>query len=147
MSDPVTPSPAPGAQRLLLLRHGEVASHHGDVPVTAAGLATAAAASPFFGGFVSAADGVGWWLRHPEPPGDDARCVLRRITAFARSLADLGADAPEITVAVTHSPVLRACALPVLGDPGEPAWVAGLQLHVTPEREVQISRLQAPATV
>ena len=231
MPDPVTPSPAPGAQRLLLLRHGEVASHHGDVPVTAAGLATAtevgrqvgvsgtrrvlvlsahtlrarqtaqaiadgarragaavdgpaecfalrnpdlylagvrvdmgstaasfaeqvpglseeaAAASPFFGGFVSAADGVGWWLRHPEPPGDDARCVLRRITAFARSLADLGADAPEVTVAVTHSPVLRACALPVLGDPGEPAWVAGLQLHVTPEREVQISRLQAPATV
>jgi broad specificity phosphatase PhoE len=231
MSEPVVPSLAPGAHRLLLLRHGEVASHRGDVPVTAAGLATAtalgrhlgssgagrvqvlsahtlratqtaqaiadgargagavvdgptecfalrnpdlylagvrvdlvstaaafaeqvpglaeeaAAASPFFAGFLAAADRIGWWLRHPEPPGDDATCVQHRITAFARSLADLGDGAPGTTVAVTHSPVIRACALPVLGDPGEPAWVAGLDIHVTPDREVRISWLQAPARV
>jgi broad specificity phosphatase PhoE len=231
MSEPFARSPAPAGQRLLLLRHGEVASHRGDLPVTAAGLATATeagrqlgtsstgrvlvlsahtlrarqtaraiadgargagavvdgpaecfalrnpdlylagvrvdlvstaaafaeqvpgrseaavAASEFFGGFLAAADRIGWWLRHPDPPGDDARCVQQRITAFARSLADLGADAPAVTVAVTHSPVIRACALPVLGDPGEPAWVAGLQLHVTPDRAVRVSWLRAPATV
>jgi broad specificity phosphatase PhoE len=231
MSEPVAPTPAPGAHRLLLLRHGEVTSHRGDVPVTAAGLATAtargtqlgasgtrrvrvlgantlrarqtaeavadgarragavvdgptecfalrnpdlylagvrvdmvstaaafaeqvpglaeevAAASPFVSGFLSAADRIGWWLRHPDPPGDDATCVQRRITGFARSLADLGDGAPAVTVAVTHSPVIRACALPVLGDPGEPDWVAGLEMLVTPDREVRISWLRAPAVV
>jgi len=226
MSDPAAPPSQ--ARRLLLLRHGEVASHRGDVPVTPAGLAAATAfgrrlgaarvlvlsaqtrrarqtaeavadgargagvavdgpaacfalrnpdlylagvrvdmvgtaaayaeqvqglseaavaASEFFGGFVAAADRVGWWLRHPDPPGDDAGCVRRRIAAFAGSLADLGADAPELTVAVTHSPVIRACALPELGDPGEPGWVAGLELRVTPDREVRISWLQDQATV
>jgi broad specificity phosphatase PhoE len=229
MTDPAPPSPAPGEHRLLLLRHGEVASHRGDVPVTAAGLAAAtalgrqlgssgagrlrvlsahtlrarqtaeavadgargagvvvneptecfalrnpdlylagvrvdmvstaaafaeqvsglaeeaAAAAPFFEGFLSAADRIGWWLRHPDPPGDDATCVQRRIAGFARSLADLGDAAPAVTVAVTHSPVIRACALPVLGDPGEPAWVAGLEMLITPDRELRIS--QAPALV
>jgi broad specificity phosphatase PhoE len=220
-----------GARRLLLLRHGEVGSHRGDVPVTAAGLATAAeagrqlgasstgrllvlaagtlrarqtaqatadgargagavvdgpaecsavrnpdlylagvrvemvstaaafaeqvpglseaavAASEFFAGFLAAADRIGWWLRHPDPPGEDASCVRQRVTAFARSLADLGADAPPVTVAVTHSPVIRACALPVLGEVGEPAWLAGLELQVTGDREVRVSWLRAPATV
>jgi broad specificity phosphatase PhoE len=41
MSEPFARSPAPAGQRLLLLRHGEVASHRGDRPVTAVGLATA----------------------------------------------------------------------------------------------------------
>lgn len=92
---------------------------------------------PFFRDFVNASDRIGWWLRHPSPPGDSARSVRARIDAFAGSLRDLpGAGAT--VVAVTHSPVLRSVAEPLLGrDPGEPAWVAGLSAHVTPERTVE----------
>ena len=213
-------------RRLLLLRHGEVASHRGDVPITAAGRDTAtrvgailgkdcagpllvlsgetrraretaqaiaagahgaqatvagprvafalrnpdlylagarvdmvstpaalaaqvpglsertAAATPFFAGWFRAADRIGWWLRHPEPPGDDAATVLRRILVFARSLADLGAGAAHLVVGVTHSPVLRACALGVLdADPGEPGWVRGLEALIHPDGTVALSWL------
>ena len=214
------------AQRLLLLRHGEVASHRGDVPVTEQGLAAATQAGrnlgkecgdqmlvlsgetrrtretaraiadgaraagavvegpsvafalrnpdlylagvrvdmvssasaladqvprmteeavasiPFFAGFLSTQDRIGWWLRHPDPPGDDAPTVLRRMMAFASSLADPGREAPPVTVGVTHSPLLRACALAVLGcDPGEPDWVAGLEMLIQPDRPIQLSWL------
>jgi broad specificity phosphatase PhoE len=224
MSDkkPVAGDPAGWPQRLLLLRHAEVASHHGDVPVTGQGLATAVesgqklgkestgqllvlsaetrrtretaraiadgaraagaavrgptvafalrnpdlylagirvdmvssalalaeqvpgmsaaavASASFFAGFLSARDRIGWWLHHRDPPGDDALTVLRRVGAFARSLADLGSGAPRVTVGVTHSPVLRACALGALGhDPGEPDWVAGLEALIRPDGSVQ----------
>src|SRR3954454_2833067 len=144
------------AQRLFLLRHGEVTSHRGDVPVTEEGLETAVevgrrlagraggairrirggarrtrdtaaavargaraagaevledgvafalrnpdlylagvrvdmvrheaafavqvpgfteadiAKVAFFAEWLTAPDRVGWWVRHPEPPGDDA---------------------------------------------------------------------------
>ena len=218
---------AAGARRLLLLRHGEVASHRGDVPVTAQGMAAAtevgrnlgkectgqllvlsgetrrtretaraiadgacaagaivegpavafalrnpdlylagvrvdmvssasaladqvpgmteetAASVPFFAGFLSAQDRIGWWLRHPDPPGDDAQTVLRRIMAFARSLVDLASDAaPRVAVGVTHSPLLRACGLTVLGrDPGEPDWVAGVEALIQPDRPIRLSWL------
>jgi broad specificity phosphatase PhoE len=226
MSDPEPAGPGAAARRLLLVRHAEVTSHHGDVPVTEQGLTTAAefgrklgqeaggrllvlsgetrrardtaravaegaravgavvegpsvafalrnpdlylagvrvdmvssaaaladqvpgmseeaaAGAPFFAGFLSAPDRIGWWLRHHDPPGDDAQTVLRRIQAFARSLADLGSDAPPVTVGVTHSPVLRACALAVSDhDPGEPEWLAGLEALVRPDRSVQLSWL------
>lgn len=216
--------PATGGQpprRLLLLRHGEVESHRGDVPVTARGLAeagdvgrrlgkdpagrmlvltgdtrrtretgqavadgarevgaavtgpvvafalrnpdlylagvrvnmvsTAAALAgqvaglsaaeagrmPFFADFLTDDDRVGWWVRHPGPPGDDAAAVYRRIMAFARSLTDTAG--PPIIVAVTHSPALRACALASLGhDPGEPAWLAGLEARIEAGQPVQL---------
>ena len=179
------------AQRLLLLRHGEVASHRGDVPITEAGTAFAtevgrrlgkqadhglrvltgstlrtrqtaaaiaagasesgaevdgphvafalrnpdlyvagervdmvssfealadqvdwldadtAAEVPFFRGFIESKDRIGWWVRHIEPPGDDAATIVRRIRDFAASLTDLGPHAP-LTIGVTHSPILRA---------------------------------------
>lgn len=97
----------------------------------------AAATAPFFDGWYTADDRVGYWLRHPDPPGDDADTVLRRIEAFARSFTDAGADGPQTVVAVTHSPVLRACALADLDDdPGEPAWVAGVEAELHPDRKV-----------
>jgi broad specificity phosphatase PhoE len=224
--EPAERGPAAVPHRLLLLRHGEVASHRGDVPVTKQGLTTAAefgrklgeectgkllvlsaetrrtretaraiaegarasgaivegpsvafalrnpdlylagvrvdmvsnahalavqvpgmseeaaAGVSFFAGFLSARDRIGWWLRHRDPPGDDAQTVLRRIMAFARSLADLDSDAAQVTVGVTHSPVLRACALAVLDhDPGEPDWVAGLEALIGRDRSVQLSWL------
>lgn len=215
-------------QRLLLLRHGEVDSHRGDVPVTAAGLAfaaevgrrlatlnsepirvlsgktrrtrqtaqavadgarsagadvtgpvvsfalrnpdlyvagervdmvssaaalaaqvdglgpQAAAKVPFFAGFLTATDRIGWWLQHANPPGDDAATVARRIKDFAASLADLSET--TLTVAVTHSPVLRACAIDALGeDPGEPAWLAGLTCEIHTDRSVHLASLpEAP---
>jgi broad specificity phosphatase PhoE len=218
--------PAATPRRLLLLRHGEVASHRGDVPVTAQGLSTAtetgrrlgrqcagnllvlsaetrrtretaaavaagarsagaavtepsvafalrnpdlylagvrvdmvstaaalaaqvpgmseqaAAAVPFFAELLSVPDRVGWWLRHRDPPGDDAQAVLRRIVAFAGSLADLGSGAPQVIVGITHSPVLRACALAVLDhDPGEPDWLAGIEALIQPDGSVRFSWL------
>ena len=81
-------------------------------------------------------------MRHPEPPGDDAAAVADRIRTFAASLADRD-DATAFTVGITHSPVLRACALEVAGsDIGEPNWLAGLEAEISPDRSV---RLQAAA--
>jgi broad specificity phosphatase PhoE len=213
------------SQRLFLLRHGEVTSHRGDVPVTEEGLQTAeqvgrrlaaradgpirvvsgetrrtrdtaaavalgarevgaevledgvafalrnpdlylagvrvdmvsneaafavqvpgfteadVAKVAFFREWLAAPDRVGWWVRHPAPPGDDAAAVATRIRTFAGSLADRNDDT-AFTVGITHSPVLRACALEVTGgDIGEPAWLAGLEADVSPDRTVQISVL------
>lgn len=216
-------------QRLFLLRHGEVTSHRGDVPVTEEGLQTAvdvgrrlagradgairvisgetlrtrdtaaavargareagaeviedgvafalrnpdlylagvrvnmvsseaafAAQIPgfteadvakvgFFADWLTVPDRVGWWVRHPEPPGDDAAAVADRIRTFAASLADR-TDATAFTVGITHSPVLRACALEVSGsDIGEPNWLAGLQAEISPDRSVRLQLLpEAP---
>lgn len=209
-------------QRLFLLRHGEVTSHRGDVPVTEAGLQTAvevgqrlagraqgairvisgetrrtretaaavtrgareagaevleegvafalrnpdlylggvrvdmvsseaafAAQVPglaeadvarieFFASWLTVPDRVGWWVGHKNPPGDDAGAVAARIRTFAASLADRQGDT-AFTVAVTHSPVLRAVAWDVTGaDPGEPAWLAGLEAEISPDRSVRI---------
>lgn len=224
MSKNPTLTPAP--QQLLLLRHGEVESHCGDVPITEAGAhfaiqvgqtlgrtatapvlvltgetrrtretaeaicagATAAGGSltgprvaaalrnpdlyvagqrvnmvsslaalaaqlegvdeqtasqvPFFRGFLQAEDRIGYWLAQENPPGDDPMTVARRIKAFAGSLTDL--PQPGLTVAVTHSPVLRAVALAELGeDIGEPPWVGGLRLDITPDRTVSATLLDA----
>ena len=99
-----------------------------------------AAAVPFFQGFIGAAERVGWWLHEPNPPGENAAAVAKRIADFASSLADGSLDA--VTVAVTHSPVLRACALAHLGiDPGEPEWVAGLLIEVDRARSVRMTPL------
>ena len=212
-------------QRLFLLRHGEVTSHRGDVPVTEEGLLTAvdvgrslagradgairvisgetlrtrdtaaavargareagaeviedgvafalrnpdlylagvrvnmvsseaafAAQIPgfteadvakvdFFAQWLTVPDRVGWWVRHPEPPGDDAAAVADRIRTFAASLADRD-DATAFTVGITHSPVLRACALEVAGsDIGEPNWLAGLEAEISPDRSVRLQVL------
>jgi len=216
-------------QRLFLLRHGEVTSHRGDVPVTEEGLQTAvdvgrrlagradgairvisgetrrtretaaavaqgareagaevledgvafalrnpdlylagvrvdmvsseaafAAQIPgftendvakvaFFTEWLTVPDRVGWWVRHPAPPGDDAAAVAARIRTFAGSLADRDDDT-AFTVAITHSPVLRACALEIAGtDIGEPRWLAGLEAEISPDRSVRLSLLpEAP---
>jgi broad specificity phosphatase PhoE len=211
-----------GTYRLLLLRHGEVPSHRGDLAVTERGLVTAeragqavaergrrvrvlagdtvrarqtadaiaagarrggavvdgprvafalrnpdiyvagdrvnmvssaaalaeqvpgftereAGAVPFFSTFFDHPDRVGWWLRLADVPGDDAATVAARVTRFAASLPDRAADPADLIVGVTHSPLLRACALAHLGyDPGEPEWVSGLELTVTPGRTVTV---------
>jgi len=216
-------------QRLFLLRHGEVTSHRGDVPVTEEGLQTAvdvgrrlagradgpirvisgetrrtretaaavaqgareagaevledgvafALRNPdlylagvrvdmvsseaafavqvpgfteadvakvgFFAEWLTVPDRVGWWVGHAQPPGDDAAAVAARIRTFAASLADRD-DATAFTVGITHSPVLRACALDVTGaDIGEPNWLAGLEAEISADRAVRLQLLpEAP---
>jgi broad specificity phosphatase PhoE len=96
-----------------------------------------AAAVPFFAEFFEQPDRIGWWLRLADVPGDDAEAVARRIGHFAASLPDRTTQPAELTVGVTHSPVLRACALAHLGhDPGEPEWLTGLELSVSSDRSV-----------
>lgn len=91
--------------------------------------AEAVAGEDFFTGFVAARDRIGWWLAHPQPPGDDAHAVASRLTAYLRSLAILPGG---LLVAATHSPVLRACWRMWLGhDPGEPPYVGGLECTIT----------------
>jgi broad specificity phosphatase PhoE len=96
-----------------------------------------AAAVPFFAEFFDHPDRIGWWLRLADPPGDDAGAVARRIDHFAASLLDPTTRPAELTVGVTHSPVLRACALAQLGhDPGEPEWLTGLERSVSSDHSV-----------
>jgi broad specificity phosphatase PhoE len=101
--------------------------------------------APFFSEFISAPDRIGWWLRHDSPPGEGAISVAARIRAFAASLADLP-EPPPLIVGVAHSPILRACALGATGkDPGEPSWLAGVELLVSPDRAVEVHVLtEAP---
>ena len=84
---------------------------------------------PFFARFLAAPDRIGWWLHHDHPPGDDAADVARRILAFGASLRALTWPKPDTVIGITHSPVLRAVGLRLLGeDPGEPEYLEGYSL-------------------
>jgi len=85
----------------------------------------------FFPEFIESPDRIGWWLTHRSPPGEDAVSVATRFRAFARSLLNPVADRPDVVVAVTHSPLLRAVGMDLLGrDIGEPPWVSGLLVRL-----------------
>jgi broad specificity phosphatase PhoE len=92
----------------------------------------------FFSQWLTEPDRVGWWVAHQDPPGDDAAQVATRIKTYAASLADR-TDSTAFTVAITHSPVLRAVTVDVTGaDPGEPQWLAGLEAEISPDRAVAL---------
>ncbi|GAB4064707.1 hypothetical protein GCM10028777_11900 [Angustibacter speluncae] len=222
MSDPVT---------LLLLRHGEVASHRGDVPVIAAGRAAAedagralasaagpvsllfggtrrtretaeslaaglsaggatdlvgpqdcfalrnpdlyvagtrvsmvssapalaeqvpgmsaeeAARHPWFEAFFGSEDRIGWWMRHPAPPGETADLLVTRFRHFAASLLDDGPHRDRTVVGVTHSPAIRAVLHASTGrDPGEPGYVTGARLRITSPTEIDVSAFDPQRT-
>lgn len=85
----------------------------------------------FFPQFIREGDRIGWWLQHPDPPGEDAATVAARIRAFARSFVNPYRSDQSVVVAVTHSPLLRAVGLDGLGhDIGEPDWLSGLMLEI-----------------
>ena len=95
---------------------------------------------PFFSGFVRATDRIGYWLQHRNPPGEDGSTVALRVQAFAASFRDLGSKGPNLTVAVTHSPLLRACAIMTTReDPGEPDWLSGLEVRIPLDRSFELS--------
>ncbi len=88
-------------------------------------------ARPFFAGFLSAPERIGYWLRHESPPGETASDVARRVLQFAESFRGHGGG-HMVVACVTHSPVLRAIVTYGLGlpDPGEPGWVEAVDLHL-----------------
>lgn len=86
-------------------------------------------AAAFFHGFFRSPDRIGYWLNHPDPPGEDAAAVGRRVVAFCKSLPYTSVQRKQRFVCVTHSPVMRAVLAHYLHhDPGEPAWVERIDL-------------------
>jgi broad specificity phosphatase PhoE len=80
---------------------------------------------PFLRGFWNAPDRIGYWVNHPDPPGEDAAMVARRLFTFAASLLDLPGEAPMRYLCITHSPLIRAFVRHYItgADPGEPNFV------------------------
>lgn len=85
---------------------------------------------PFLRGFWEAADRIGYWVNHADPPGEDADAVARRVLTFATSLLDLPRVQSRRYVCVTHSPVMRAFLRRYLlgQDPGEPGYSESIDL-------------------
>ena len=84
---------------------------------------------PFFGTFIPAPDRIGYWVAHPDPPGEDAVAVARRQMKFAMSLLDEPGGDTVRYVLSTHSPVLRSVvACYIGGDPGEPKHLEPVDL-------------------
>jgi broad specificity phosphatase PhoE len=84
---------------------------------------------PFFRAFLASTDRIGYWVEHPDPPGEDTVAVARRQMTFATSLLDKHEDRLVRYILATHSPVLRAILLCYLGeDPGEPGHLEPIEL-------------------
>lgn len=93
----------------------------------------------FFPEFIASPDRIGWWLAHESPPGEDAQSVAGRVRSFGASLVDPIPGKPDVVVAITHSPLLRAVGLDFLGrDIGEPPWVSGLVLSVEKDGKMSV---------
>jgi broad specificity phosphatase PhoE len=90
------------------------------------------ATHPFFSAFLTSSDRIGYWVEHPDPPGEDTVAVARRQMTFAMSLLDNQEDRTVRYVLATHSPVLRAILLCYLGeDPGEPGHLETIDLTLS----------------
>jgi len=85
---------------------------------------------PFYADFFHHHDRVGYWVQHPDPPGENADAVARRMMAFAVSLNELGRTRPTRYVCVTHSPLLRAFLVRYVldQDQGEPEFMESIDL-------------------
>lgn len=85
---------------------------------------------PFFRDFLLAPDRIGYWVAHPDPPGEDAEAVARRLMVFTSSLQAIASNKPTRFVMVTHSGPMRAFLKRyLLGyDPGEPDYVEQIGL-------------------
>jgi broad specificity phosphatase PhoE len=84
---------------------------------------------PFFREFWASPDRIGYWVEHPDPPGEDTVAVARRQMTFAMSLLERPENRPVRYVLSTHSPVLRAILVCYTGeDPGEPEYLEPIDL-------------------
>lgn len=94
---------------------------------------------PFFREFWASPDRIGFWVEHPDPPGEDAVAVARRQMTFALSLPDSRVNRPVRYVLSTHSPVLRAILLCYAGeDPGEPEYLEPVDLILSENRTPEL---------
>ncbi len=95
---------------------------------------------PFLQGFWGDADRIAYWVNHPEPPGEDADTVARRLLTFAASLLDLPRERPRRYICVTHSPLLRAFIRRYLlgRDPGEPGYLESVDLSFVPNGSLTV---------
>ena len=95
---------------------------------------------PFLHGFWTHPDRIGYWVGHPDPPGEDATTVARRLLSFAASLLDLPWEQPRRCICVTHSGPMRALLRRYVlhDDPGEPEWVESVDLIFAGDQEVTI---------
>lgn len=99
-----------------------------------------AAANPWWADFFASPDRIGWWLGQDDPPGETVDALTRRVLAFARTIADPGPLRGRLVIAVTHSPLLRGILQYSTGsDPGEPAYVTGAEVLVTPDGRTDIA--------
>jgi broad specificity phosphatase PhoE len=88
---------------------------------------------PFFREFWASPDRIGYWVEHPDPPGEGTVAVARRQMTFAVSLLDRPENRPVRYILSTHSPVLRAILVCYTGeDPGEPGYLEPIDL-ILPE--------------
>ena len=88
---------------------------------------------PFFREFWTSPDRIGYWVAHPDPPGEDTVAVARRQMTFAVSLLDGPENRPARYVLSTHSPALRAILMCYTGEePGEPGYLEPIDL-ILPE--------------
>ena len=95
----------------------------------------ALAQHPFLSGFWHDPDRIGYWVNHPNPPGEDADAVARRLFTFAASLTDLPGETPRRYICVTHSPPIRAFIRRYItgSDPGEPNYVEATDMLFSPD--------------
>jgi broad specificity phosphatase PhoE len=87
----------------------------------------------FYPEFFAHPDRIGYWLTHPNPPGENGEAVARRVLAFAASLRYLPRESARRYVCVTHSPILRAFLLGYLldTDPGEPRFTESVDITIS----------------
>ena len=94
---------------------------------------------PFFREFWASPDRIGYWVEHPDPPGEDIVAVARRQMTFAMSLAERPENKPIRYILSTHSPVLRAILLCYTEeDPGEPGYLEPIDLILSRNRSPEL---------
>ncbi len=94
---------------------------------------------PFFREFWASPDRIGYWVKHPDPPGEDTVAVARRQMTFAMSLPEWPGNKPIRYILSTHSPVLRAILLCYTGeDPGEPGYLEPIDLILSGNRSSEL---------
>jgi broad specificity phosphatase PhoE len=93
----------------------------------------------FFREFWASPDRIGYWVEHPDPPGEDTAAVARRQMTFAMSLPKRPGNKPIRYILSTHSPVLRAILLCYTGeDPGEPDYLEPIDLILSGYRSSEL---------
>ncbi len=87
----------------------------------------------------ASADRIGYWVEHPDPPGEDTVAVARRQMTFAMSLPKRPGNRPIRYILSTHSPVLRAILVCYTGeDPGEPGYLEPIDLILSGNRSPEL---------